>query len=69
MPDQDALIVGAGPVSLLLACLLVQEGLRVAVCERRKEADDRTREIGIYHPGLDALEAAGVGAVVRRAAL
>ncbi|MGH3688520.1 MAG: FAD-dependent oxidoreductase [Microbacterium sp.] len=69
MPDHDVLIVGAGPVGLLLACLLVQEGLRVAVCERRKEADDRTRAIGIHHPGLEALEAAGIGAAVRTEAL
>lgn len=69
MPDHDVLIVGAGPVGLLLACLLVQEGLRVAVCERRKAADDRTRAIGIHHPGLEALEAAGVGAAVRTEAL
>jgi 2-polyprenyl-6-methoxyphenol hydroxylase-like FAD-dependent oxidoreductase len=69
MPDHDVLIVGAGPVGLLLACLLVQEGLRVAVCERREEADDRTRAIGIHRPGLDALEAAGIGAAVRTEAL
>ncbi|MFF1541961.1 FAD-dependent oxidoreductase [Microbacterium sp. NPDC058269] len=65
MPDHDVLIVGAGPVGLLLACLLVQEGLRVAVCERRKEDDDRTRAIGIHRPGLEALEAAGIGDAVR----
>lgn len=69
MPDHDVLIVGAGPVGLLLACLLVQDGLRVAVCERRTEADDRTRAIGIHRPGLDALDAAGVGTAVRTEAL
>ncbi|KJQ54860.1 FAD-dependent oxidoreductase [Microbacterium sp. SA39] len=69
MPDHDVLIVGAGPVGLLLACLLTQNGLRVAVCERRADADTRTRAIGIHRPGLDALDAAGVGAAVRREAL
>ncbi|QNA92937.1 NAD(P)-binding protein [Microbacterium sp. Se63.02b] len=69
MPEHDVVIVGAGPVGLLLACLLLQEGLRVAVCERRAEADDRTRAIGIHRPGLDALDAAGVGAAVRAEAL
>ncbi|WAA64820.1 FAD-dependent oxidoreductase [Microbacterium oxydans] len=69
MPDHDVLIVGAGPVGLLLACVLVQEGLHVVVCERRVEADTRTRAIGIHRPGLDALDAAGVGAAIRAEAL
>ncbi|MFK3678758.1 FAD-dependent oxidoreductase [Microbacterium sp. NPDC090218] len=69
MPDHDVLIVGAGPVGLLLACLLLQDGWRVAVCERRTDADDRTRAIGIHRPGLDALDAVGIGAEVRAEAL
>ena len=69
MPDHDVLIAGAGPVGLLLACLLVQDGLRVVVCERRTAADERTRAIGIHRPGLDALDAAGIGAPVRAEAL
>lgn len=69
MPEHDVLIVGAGPVGLLLACLLLQDGLRVVVCERRTEADDRTRAIGIHRPGLDALDAAGIGVDVRSEAL
>ncbi|WP_226532848.1 FAD-dependent oxidoreductase [Microbacterium paraoxydans] len=69
MPDHDVLIVGAGPVGLLLGCLLLQRGLRVAVCERRTEVDQRTRAIGIHRPGLDALDAAGIGDDVRAEAL
>jgi 2-polyprenyl-6-methoxyphenol hydroxylase-like FAD-dependent oxidoreductase len=69
MPDRDVLIVGAGPVGLLLACLLLQDGLRVAVCERRADVDDRTRAIGIHRPGLDAVDAVGIGADVRTEAL
>jgi 2-polyprenyl-6-methoxyphenol hydroxylase-like FAD-dependent oxidoreductase len=69
MPDHDVLIVGAGPVGMLLACLLRQEGVDVAVHERRKDADTRTRAIGIHRPGLDALDAAGVGEAVRSEAL
>ncbi|WP_181157610.1 NAD(P)/FAD-dependent oxidoreductase [Microbacterium sp. MYb62] len=69
MPDHEVLIVGAGPVGLLLACLLRQEGVRAVVCERRTDADDRTRAIGIHRPGIDALDAAGIGADVRAEAL
>lgn len=69
MPDHDVLIVGAGPVGLLLACLLLQEGLRVVVCERQTDADARTRAIGIHRPGLDALDAVGIGTDVRSEAL
>lgn len=69
MPDHDVLVVGAGPVGLLAACLLVQAGRRVLVCERRTDPGDRTRAIGIHRPGLDALEAVGIGYDVRAAAL
>ncbi|MFS0894090.1 FAD-dependent oxidoreductase [Microbacterium sp. 179-I 3D3 NHS] len=69
MPDHDVVIVGAGPVGLMLACLLSQEGLRVAACERRHQRDPRTRAIGIHRPGLDALDAAGIGAQIRAEAL
>lgn len=69
MSDHDVLIVGAGPVGLLLACLLAQEGVDVVVCERREGQDPRTRAIGIHRPGLDALDAAGIGESVRGEAL
>lgn len=69
MPDHDVAIVGAGPVGLLLACLLAQAGIDVAVYERRGDDDDRSRAIGIHPPGLAALDAAGLGAQVREEAL
>ena len=69
MVDHDVLVVGGGPVGLLLACLVAQDGRRVRVCERRAESGLQTRAIGIHRPGLDALDAAGVGADVRSAAL
>jgi len=69
MPDHDTVIVGAGPVGLLLGCLLARRGIDVVVCERRPDADTRSRAIGIHRPGLDALEAAGVASAVRAEAL
>ena len=52
MPDHDVAIVGAGPVGLLLACLLAQRGVDVAVFDARSGADGRSRAIGIHPPGL-----------------
>ncbi|GGD85843.1 FAD-dependent oxidoreductase [Microbacterium murale] len=69
MPDHDVAIVGGGPVGLLLACLLAQDGIDVAVYERREAGDDRSRAIGIHPPGRAALDAVGVGEDARRQAL
>ncbi len=67
--DHDVAIVGAGPVGLLLACLLAQDGIDVVVCERRSGVDPRSRAVGIHPPGLEMLDRAGVGAAVRAEAL
>ncbi len=69
MPDHDVAIVGAGPVGLLIACLLAQRGIDVAVFDARDGADDRSRAIGIHPPGSAALDAGGIGAKVREEAL
>jgi len=69
MPDHDVAIVGAGPVGVLLACLLAQRGIDVAVFEARSGADHRSRAIGIHPPGSAALDAVGIGAAVRDEAL
>ncbi|QAY72742.1 FAD-dependent monooxygenase [Agromyces protaetiae] len=65
----DVVIVGAGAVGLLLACLVAQRGYDVVVLERRATAGHRTRAIGIHPPGLAALDAAGVGEAVRDASV
>ncbi|KJL32585.1 FAD-dependent oxidoreductase [Microbacterium azadirachtae] len=67
--DHDVVIVGAGPVGMLLACLLAQDGIDVVVCERRRDEDPRSRAIGIHAPGLEMLDRAGVGAAARAASL
>ena len=69
MPDHDVAIVGGGPVGLLLACLLGQGGIDVAVYEQRETGDDRSRAIGIHPPGRAALDAVGVGEEAGRQAL
>lgn len=56
----EILIVGAGPVGMLLAILLHQQGRRVVVVDRRTAIYPHSRAIGIHPPGLDALELAGL---------
>ncbi|CAH0167709.1 3-(3-hydroxy-phenyl)propionate/3-hydroxycinnamic acid hydroxylase [Microbacterium oxydans] len=69
MRDHEVVIIGAGPVGLMLACVLAQEGIDAVVLERHDGADDRVRAIGIHPPGLRALDAVGLGADARAAAL
>lgn len=56
---RDVLVVGAGPVGLLLACLLNDRGLDVEVWEPRGRGGT-SRAIGVHAPALVALEGAGV---------
>lgn len=51
----DVAVVGAGPVGLLLASLLIQRGLHVRVLERRTERSRHARAIGVHPPGLRVL--------------
>ena len=65
----DVVIVGAGPVGLLLACLLARRDVDVVVIERASSPSARTRAVGIHPPGLDVLDAAGVGPAIVEAAI
>ena len=56
----DVLIVGAGPVGLFMAALLLQEGLAVQVLEQRRAPEPHSRAIGIHPPALAALARTGV---------
>ncbi|PXA69617.1 FAD-dependent monooxygenase [Arthrobacter psychrochitiniphilus] len=58
----DVVIVGAGPVGLFLATLLLQEGLSVRILEQRSSPRSDSRAIGIHPPALAALALAKVEA-------
>jgi 2-polyprenyl-6-methoxyphenol hydroxylase-like FAD-dependent oxidoreductase len=56
----EVLIVGAGPVGLMLANLLGQAGVRTLVVERRTGPPEQSMAIGITPPSLAILEKLGL---------
>ncbi len=58
----DVAIVGGGPSGLALAILLLRAGHRVRVLESRASIGEHSRAIGIHPPGMEVLDALGVGA-------
>lgn len=58
--DHDVIIVGGGPVGLLLACLLRQQGVRLRVLEKRTEPITHSAAIGITPPSLQILGKLGL---------
>ncbi|KAL0482590.1 hypothetical protein AKO1_014301 [Acrasis kona] len=55
--DVDVVIVGAGPVGMLLANSLIKQGLRVKILEKRKDRSQfLSRAIGIHPPSLQIFE-------------
>ncbi|WP_198417216.1 FAD-dependent monooxygenase [Cryobacterium sinapicolor] len=57
---REVIVVGGGPVGILLAGLLAVRGVDVEVLEQRAEPSLRSRAIGIHPPSLRALEQLGV---------
>lgn len=58
--DCDVVVVGAGPVGLLLGCRLAQLGVRTIVLERRRERSEHSRAIGVHRPSLVDLDHLGL---------
>jgi len=64
---EPVLVVGAGPVGLLLAARLAHAGVAFRLVERRDVARSGSRAIGVHPPGLAALASVGADAEVRAA--
>ena len=58
--DCDFLIAGAGAAGLYAANILIRNGFRVRVLERRAEPSTHSRSIGIHPPSLELLRELGL---------
>ena len=58
----EVIVVGAGPVGLLMAAELHRRGVDVEVLEQRGQAGPGSRAIGVHAPVLAALEESGLTA-------
>lgn len=58
--ESDVIVVGGGPVGLLLAGLLGRDGRRVVVLEAEVRSPSRSMAIGITPPSLEILETLGL---------
>lgn len=62
MIGAEVVVVGAGPVGLLMAAELSRRGVAVELLEQRVETGGGSRAIGIHAPVLAALEPSGLTA-------
>ncbi len=63
--DAEVLIVGAGPVGLLLANLLGTRGVRTVVCDQRTTPLSSSMAIGVTPPSLEIFKQLGLDSVFR----
>lgn len=56
----DVLIVGAGPVGLLLACRLSQLGISFKIIDKRTQTAQHSRAVGIHPPSVELFETLGI---------
>ncbi|MEU1405653.1 bifunctional 3-(3-hydroxy-phenyl)propionate/3-hydroxycinnamic acid hydroxylase [Streptomyces sp. NPDC005728] len=58
--DHDAVVVGAGPVGLAVACLLADQDVRVLVVEAEQSCADEPRAVSLVDESLRTLQALGL---------
>ena len=56
----SVLVVGAGPVGLVLACELARRGTRIRLIDKRPEPTDESRAIIVHARSLEMMERIGV---------
>lgn len=66
-PDAEVIIIGAGPVGLLLANLLGANGVRAVVFDQRATPLTSSMAIGITPPSMEILKALNLDSVFRDA--
>lgn len=73
MPSQTnapkVLVVGAGPTGLTTAVELARHGIVPEIVERRQEASNLSRAVGILPESMDILEPSGAAAAIRKEAI
>lgn len=58
--DTDVLVVGAGPVGLVLAVELARRGVATRIIDRRTEPTDESRAVVVHARSLEMMDAMGV---------
>lgn len=69
MAAGETLIVGAGPTGLTAAIALARQGHAVRVFEKRREASNLSRAVGILPRTMRALDALGAAEAIREESL